>query len=74
MGESDQRVLTSSYKISSGNVMYSMVTTVSNTLYLKVAKRTDLTSSHHKGKKKLTLCEMHQNLLQVLSRKGVRSS
>ena len=39
-------------QISSGDVMYSMVTVVNNTLvYLKVAKGIDLKSSHPKGKK-----------------------
>ena len=36
--------------VSSGDLMYSMVTTVNNTdciIYLKVAKRVDLKCSHH---------------------------
>ena len=48
MDEGHQKVQTSRYKIGPGGVMYSMVSIVSNALYLKAAKRVDLKSSHHK--------------------------
>ena len=42
-------VQTSSYKIRSGDVMYSMVSKVNDTvLYLKIAKRVNPKSSHLK--------------------------
>ena len=43
--------------ICSGPVMFSMVTTVNNTVYLKVAEKVDLTSSHYK-EKNLFLCKV----------------
>lgn len=36
MGKGSQKVQTSSHKISPGDVMYSMVNTVNNIVYLKV--------------------------------------
>ena len=63
-----QRVQTSSYKISTGDIMYSMTTIVNTAVwYLKVAKKVDLKSSHNKGKKmfsymrwwRLTYCGSH---------------
>lgn len=53
MGKGGQRVPTSSYKISQfGGIMYSMVTIVNKTLilYLQVAERVDIKSSHRKKK------------------------
>ena len=46
-----------SYKISHGNVMYSMMTIVKNTvLYIwKLLRRVDFKSSHHKKKKSVTM-------------------
>lgn len=50
-----------------------MVTAVNNIFYLKVVKRMDLTSSHHKKKGKNNYVffsgSQHQNLLWGLSRK-----
>ena len=51
LGEGDQKVQTSSCKISSRDVTYSMVTVVvNNFIYFKVVKRVNLKSSHHKEK------------------------
>ena len=58
MGEGGQKVQTSGYKTHmfwACNV--SMVTTVNNTVYLKVAEKVDLTSSHYK-EKNLFLCKV----------------
>ena len=38
MGEKSQKVKISSYEISPGDVRYSMVTIVNNTVYLKLLK------------------------------------
>ena len=35
--------------------MYSIVTIVNNTIYMKVAKTADLRSSHHKKKNSITM-------------------
>ena len=51
MGEGDLKVQTWSYKINkSWDVKYSMVIMVYNVTYLKIIKRVDLKSSHHKKK------------------------
>ena len=51
-GEVGQKVQTSSYKIISGNVMYSVVTVITdNVLYIrKLLREYILESSHHKEK------------------------
>ena len=54
MGEGGQKVHTSSYKISPGDVIYSMVTIVMILYYIFescYAKRIDFKSSHHKKEK-----------------------
>ena len=52
IGEGGRKAHTSSYKVRSGDVMYSRVTLFSNTIvYLKVAKGVNLQSSHYKKKK-----------------------
>ena len=49
MDECGQKVQTLVLRqISSGDVMYSTLTIVSNIVYLKVPERVDLTSSHHR--------------------------
>ena len=56
--EGHQKVQTTRYIINeSWNVIYSMGTIVYNAiLYLKVARRIDLKSSHHKKKEFVTMC------------------
>ena len=52
IGEGGQMVQTSSYKIRSGDVMYSMVSKVNDTvLYLKIAKRVNPKTFLYKEKK-----------------------
>lgn len=52
MGGEGQRIQTSRYKVSYGEVMYSAGTTVNTTLHcLNVTERVDLKSSHHKEEK-----------------------
>lgn len=48
MGTWGQKVQSSSYKMQSWDVVYSMVTTDSNTMLHTESKRVDLKSSHHK--------------------------
>lgn len=48
MGVGSQRVQTSIYKISHGNIMYSMEPVVNTLTYLQAAKRVNLLSFHHK--------------------------
>ena len=58
MCEGHQKVQTTRYIINeSWNVIYSMGTIVYNAiLYLQVARRIDLKSSHHKKKEFVTMC------------------
>ena len=52
MDEGGQKVQTLSFKISHEDVIYSIGTIINNSiLHMKVAKRIDLKSSHHKKKK-----------------------
>lgn len=51
MDEGSQKVQTLSYKISHEDVIYSIGTIINNSiLHMKVAKRIDLKSSHHRKK------------------------
>ena len=51
MGEGSQKVQTFSYKINkSWNVMCNIMAVVNSTVYLKVVRRVNLKSSHHKKK------------------------
>ena len=60
MGEKGQKVQTSSNKTSKspGDVMYSIVTTVNNIVYLKFTKRVVLENFPSQEKKYVTLCVM----------------
>ena len=51
MDEGGQKVQTLSFKISHEDVIYSIGTIINNSiLHMKVAKRIDLKSSHHRKK------------------------
>ena len=57
IGEGGQKVQTSIYNISRGDVMYSMVTIVNNTVvYIWKLLKIDLKSSHHEKKNYNYVC------------------
>lgn len=51
MGEGGQKAQASSYELGPGDAVHSVVTVVNNPVLriLKIAKRIDLKSSHHKN-------------------------
>ena len=77
MGEGAPKIQTSSSKIKRpGDIMYSIVTVVNNTVlyFFKIAKRVDLKSSYHTHKKNLGDIMMLTKLTVVVISRRIQIS